>query len=116
LSMFGRHGPVATKGRRRRLLSIGRMVPRKGFDTAIKALPEVPGAELLIAGGADDDVARAEAARLRRVADRHEVADRVELLGQVPHRDMPALLRSADVVVCTPWYEPFGIVPLEAMA
>ena len=29
---------------------------------------------------------------------------------------MPALLRSADVVVCVPWYEPFGIVPLEAMA
>jgi glycosyltransferase involved in cell wall biosynthesis len=29
---------------------------------------------------------------------------------------MPVLLRSADVVVCTPWYEPFGIVPLEAMA
>ena len=29
---------------------------------------------------------------------------------------MPALIRSADVVVCAPWYEPFGIVPLEAMA
>jgi D-inositol-3-phosphate glycosyltransferase len=29
---------------------------------------------------------------------------------------MPALLRSADAVVCAPWYEPFGIVPLEAMA
>jgi dTDP-glucose 4,6-dehydratase len=29
---------------------------------------------------------------------------------------MPALLRSADVVVCSPWYEPFGLVPLEAMA
>jgi D-inositol-3-phosphate glycosyltransferase len=29
---------------------------------------------------------------------------------------MPALLRSADVVACAPWYEPFGIVPLEAMA
>ena len=29
---------------------------------------------------------------------------------------MPALLRSADVVACVPWYEPFGIVPLEAMA
>jgi glycosyltransferase involved in cell wall biosynthesis len=26
------------------------------------------------------------------------------------------LLRSADAVVCVPWYEPFGIVPLEAMA
>jgi glycosyltransferase involved in cell wall biosynthesis len=30
--------------------------------------------------------------------------------------DVPALLRSADAVVCVPWYEPFGIVPLEAMA
>jgi glycosyltransferase involved in cell wall biosynthesis len=29
---------------------------------------------------------------------------------------MPALLRSADLIVCSPWYEPFGIVPLEAMA
>jgi glycosyltransferase involved in cell wall biosynthesis len=36
--------------------------------------------------------------------------------GQVSRRDMPALLRSADAVVCVPWYEPFGIVPLEAMA
>jgi glycogen synthase len=29
---------------------------------------------------------------------------------------VPALIRSADVVVALPWYEPFGIVPLEAMA
>ena len=29
---------------------------------------------------------------------------------------MPGIFRSADAVVCTPWYEPFGIVPLEAMA
>jgi glycosyltransferase involved in cell wall biosynthesis len=29
---------------------------------------------------------------------------------------VPALIRSADVVLCLPWYEPFGIVPLEAMA
>jgi glycosyltransferase involved in cell wall biosynthesis len=44
------------------------------------------------------------------------VADRVHLLGSVARDDMPALLRSADAVVCTPTYEPFGIVPLEAMA
>jgi glycosyltransferase involved in cell wall biosynthesis len=29
---------------------------------------------------------------------------------------MPAWYRSADVVACTPWYEPFGLTPLEAMA
>jgi phosphoheptose isomerase len=50
------------------------------------------------------------------VAERHGVADRVDLRGRVERRDLPGLMRSADLVVCTPWYEPFGIVPLEAMA
>src|SRR5581483_3796638 len=30
--------------------------------------------------------------------------------------EVPALIRSADLVLCTPWYEPFGITALEAMA
>jgi glycosyltransferase involved in cell wall biosynthesis len=38
------------------------------------------------------------------------------LRGRVDRDQMPALLRSAAAVVCVPWYEPFGIVPLEAMA
>src|ERR687891_40822 len=57
-----------------------------------------------------------EAKRLLRVARQAGVADRVQLRGAVARADVPTLLRSADVVVCTPWYEPFGIVPLEAMA
>jgi glycosyltransferase involved in cell wall biosynthesis len=36
--------------------------------------------------------------------------------GGVPHAELPSVLRSLDAVVCAPWYEPFGIVPLEAMA
>ncbi len=44
------------------------------------------------------------------------VLDRVRLLGRVSRSELPALLRSADIVVCMPWYEPFGMVPLEAMA
>jgi len=40
----------------------------------------------------------------------------VRLCGSVARDEMPAILRSADVVACAPWYEPFGIVPLEAMA
>ena len=40
----------------------------------------------------------------------------MRFLGPVTRAELPALLRSADVVVCAPWYEPFGIVPLEAMA
>jgi glycosyltransferase involved in cell wall biosynthesis len=50
------------------------------------------------------------------VAEHEGVAGRVELIGRVGRDRVSALLRSADAVVCVPWYEPFGIVPLEAMA
>jgi glycosyltransferase involved in cell wall biosynthesis len=78
----------------------------------------VPGAELVVAGGPDreDLTDDAEAQRLLVLAEEHGVADRVDLRGRVGHAHLPSLLRSADVVVCAPWYEPFGIVPLEAMA
>ena len=118
VDQFTPDGPVAERGDRPRVLCIGRLVPRKGFDTVIRALVGVPDAELVIAGGpaaaelADDP----EATRLIGLAQRFGVADRVRLIGAVARPDVPALLRSADIVVCTPWYEPFGIVPLEAMA
>src|SRR4030088_1831062 len=118
LQRFTPYGPGAFRNGRPRLVYVGRLVPRKGFDGAISALATVPHAELLIAGGPQRDHldADAEARRLVEHARRAGVADRVRLLGRVSHEDMPALLRSADAVVCTPWYEPFGIVPLEAMA
>ncbi|MBB4689140.1 glycosyltransferase [Amycolatopsis jiangsuensis] len=118
LSRFDVDGPAAPRTAARRLVAVGRLVPRKGFDLAIAALPLVQNTELVIAGGPDSDAFEAdpEVQRLRRLAERLGVADRVHLVGQVARDDMPALLRSADAVVCTPWYEPFGIVPLEAMA
>jgi glycosyltransferase involved in cell wall biosynthesis len=51
-----------------------------------------------------------------RAASLAGVADRVQFRGRVDRQALPALIRSADAVVCVPWYEPFGIVPLEAMA
>ena len=118
LTMFTPEGQAAERGPRPRVVSVGRLVPRKGFDTVICAMTAVPGAELLIAGGppAAGLAGDPEARRLRQVAKRAGVADRVELLGAVPRADLPALLRSADLVVCAPRYEPFGLVPLEAMA
>jgi glycosyltransferase involved in cell wall biosynthesis len=117
-TLFTPDGPAAPRGPRRRLLAIGRLVPRKGIEDALRALPDVPDAELVVAGGPDaaDLGADPEARRLRSLAEELGVADRVQLLGRVPHEKLPALIRSADVVVCLPWYEPFGIVPLEAMA
>jgi len=101
-----------------RILCVARLVERKGVGNVVEAVRDVPGAELIIAGGPDaselDDFP--EARRLRALAAEHGVADRVTLLGRVDRDRLPALLRSADVVACVPWYEPFGIVPLEAMA
>lgn len=121
LTAFTPSGPVAERGRARRIVSIGRLVPRKGVDTVIDALAEMDDdtVELLIVGGPGDAAATAEDPEGQRLLARaHErgVSDQVVLTGQLSREDMPAVLRSADAVVCTPWYEPFGIVPLEAMA
>jgi glycosyltransferase involved in cell wall biosynthesis len=118
LEQFTDRGPVAPRTDRLRILSVGRLVERKGFDVLIRALAAVPGAELLIAGGPPAAALGAdpEAGRLRALAADCGVADRVCLLGGVTRDDMPALMRSADVVACAPWYEPFGMVPVEAMA
>ncbi|HET6795025.1 MAG TPA: glycosyltransferase [Acidimicrobiales bacterium] len=101
-----------------RVLVVGRLVERKGIGDVVEALAGVPGAELVVAGGpAPDELdSDPEVARLRGLATAAGVADRVRFLGRVPHDKLPALMRSADVVACTPWYEPFGIVPVEAMA
>lgn len=101
-----------------RIVTIGRLVPRKGTDTVVAALANIPGAVLTVAGGPpvdqlDDDP---EVQRLRRAAASAGVADRVTFTGGVRHRDVPELLRMADVVVSDPWYEPFGMVAVEAMA
>jgi glycosyltransferase involved in cell wall biosynthesis len=118
VELFTPSGPKAPRGARHRIVSVGRFVPRKGFDIVVRALPAMPNAELVIVGGPDKSELDydPEASRLMELANSIGVADRVHLYGSVAREDMPAILRSADVVACTPWYEPFGIVPLEAMA
>src|SRR5205823_1220385 len=46
---FSAHGPRSPRTPRNRLVAVGRLVPRKGFDTVIKALPQLPDTELVIA-------------------------------------------------------------------
>lgn len=124
LQLFSADGPAEQRNRKYRIATVGRLVRRKGVGTAISALARlaelgIHDVELLIVGGAGgpDGLAKdPEAQRLRALARELGVADRVILRGQVPRDEMPAVLRSADAVVCAPWYEPFGIVPLEAMA
>lgn len=119
LGLFSATGP--SEERRQgvpRLVVLSRIVERKGIGNVISALADVPEAELVIAGGPPLQQLDAdpEVRRLRRLADGLGVLERIDFRGQITRAAVPALLRSADVVVSVPWYEPFGIVPLEAMA
>jgi glycosyltransferase involved in cell wall biosynthesis len=119
LRLFQPMGPAEGRDpRRKRLVSLGRLVERKGIADVINALTLLPDVELVIAGGPDAAHVHEdpEAQRLYTLANDLNVADRVVFRGRVERVNVPPLLRSADAVVCYPWYEPFGIVPLEAMA
>ncbi|MCK8678811.1 glycosyltransferase [Streptomyces lichenis] len=117
---FRPDGPSAprTGGLPHRLVQLGRLVPRKGAGVSLAALGRLPDTELLIVGGppADRVDADPEVRRLREAARLAGVADRVRFTGGVAPDAVAPLLRSADVVLCPADYEPFGIVPLEAMA
>jgi glycosyltransferase involved in cell wall biosynthesis len=118
LDRFSPAGPSEPTGTAPRLVALSRLVERKGVDTAIEALTRIPRAELVVAGGpAQEELdGDPEVHRLRLCAKEAGVADRVEFRGRVDRAHVPALLRSADLAVSLPWYEPFGMVPLEAMA
>lgn len=113
--LFRPDGPAQPRSARPRILTVGRLVERKGFEDVIRALTVVPGAELVIVGGAPEG-GDPYADRLVELAARCRVAGRVTLAGAVPPSEMPRWYRSADVLAAAPWYEPFGLTPLEAMA
>jgi type III pantothenate kinase len=119
LELFRPDGPRAVRRPGlSRLVSIGRLVERKGIGNVISSLAGLPGVELVVAGGPERELLarEPEARRLLTLAEEAGVADRVQLLGRLDRSEVPPLIRSADAVVAVPWYEPFGIVPLEAMA
>jgi D-inositol-3-phosphate glycosyltransferase len=119
LDLFRPTGPVwPSSTGRTRVVCVSRLVPRKGIADVVEAVAGLPDAELLVAGGppaaklAGDEHAQS----LLALAELLGAGDRVQLLGAVDHDLVPSLLRSASVACCTPWYEPFGLVAVEAMA
>lgn len=106
------------------ILQLGRMVPRKGVDNVIKALDTLihqrkVKARLMVVGGESDSpnpVLTPEIGRLQAVAKENNVAKFVSFLGRKNRDQLKYFYSAADVFVTTPWYEPFGITPLEAMA
>jgi D-inositol-3-phosphate glycosyltransferase len=113
--------PAPLVGATRRILSVGTVAglnEQRGFADVIHALPRIPDTELVIIGGSGDALTGDDprAARLRVLADRCGVGDRVRLVNGVPRDLMPAWYRSADLVVCASRYEPFGLPAIEAMS
>jgi glycogen(starch) synthase len=95
-----------------RLLCLGRIDPRKGVETAIRALPLLPEERLEVVGDGD----RGHLERLHEIARDVGVARRVSFR-RVPRDRIPALLANADALIFPVlWEEPWGLVPLEAMA
>ncbi len=106
------------------ILNIGRLVPRKGIDTVIRALGRLArihglAAKLVVVGGNSDvpcPVLTPEIGRLRDIAAAEGVADLVQFTGRRSREFLKLYYNAADIFVTMPWYEPFGITPLEAMA
>ncbi|MEY2433575.1 MAG: glycogen synthase [Acidimicrobiaceae bacterium] len=95
-----------------RLLFVGRWDPRKGAHTAIRALEHLPGATLQCFGRGSET----ERAALVALAERLGLADRVDF-AQVDRHELPPIYAAADAFVFpSEWDEPFGLVPVEAMA
>jgi teichuronic acid biosynthesis glycosyltransferase TuaC len=92
------------------LATVGALIPRKGQAFVIEALAQLPDAILLLAGKGDDE------ARLRALAARLGVADRVRFMGAVPHGELPILLNAADVFVLPSSSEGLANAWVEALA
>jgi len=105
------------------VLQLGRMVPRKGVDNVIHAIARVrktsPAVQLIVVGGESDEShpeMDKEVRRLRDIAEDEGIQQHVVFTGRKQRDLLKYYYAAADVIVTTPWYEPFGITPLESMA
>ena len=98
-------------GNRPLLLYVGRLMPWKGVDGAIRALASIPNAVLLIVGAGQ------ECENLERLAAELGLQDRVYFPGPLDRAALPRLYSSADLLLATSFAsETFGIGPVEAQA
>jgi D-inositol-3-phosphate glycosyltransferase len=105
------------------ILQLGRMVPRKGIETVVRGLGRLIRdhgvmARLLVVGGGSekpDAKLTPEIGRLQKIAAEEGIADCVTFAGRRNRDVLKYYYSLADVFITLPWYEPFGMTPLEAM-
>ena len=92
------------------VISLGALVARKGHDVAIEAVARLPGVSLRVIGEGP------ERARLAALIDRLGVADRIALMGAVPHAELGPILAAADVMALASASEGLANAWVEALA
>lgn len=113
------------------IVYVGRMLPRKDIRNIVRALAllvqqdgrvkntPAPSITLMVVGGESaepDPAATPEIGELQRLAAELGVAEHVRFIGKRQLHELRDYYSAGDVAVTTPWYEPFGLTPLEAMA
>jgi glycosyltransferase involved in cell wall biosynthesis len=103
------------------------MLPRKDIRNIVHALAVLrqrddelaKTVKLLVVGGETEDtdpIATPEIGELQRLAAELAVSDQLCCVGKRQQDMLRYYYSAGDVAVTTPWYEPFGLTPLEAMA
>jgi glycosyltransferase involved in cell wall biosynthesis len=101
---------------RPRLLFIGQLTPRKGYDLLVRALPAVLQAHPTAVVGIVSGLNPADRAAMEQMAAELGVAHAVQFLGRVDDAHLVNLFRTSDLYVTPTRYEGFGLTLLEAMA
>jgi D-inositol-3-phosphate glycosyltransferase len=115
---FSPDGPAAERTERPRLLAVAPLAADQHLDALVRMLPAIPEAELVIAGGPPRSQLRKNQVYrdLMELARKLHVQRRVVFTGLVALGELPALMRSADVLVSAATYDPDGLITIAAMA
>ncbi|PSK98573.1 glycosyltransferase involved in cell wall biosynthesis [Murinocardiopsis flavida] len=121
---FGPDGAVTAapwrtrRDERTRIVTVAGLGRVDGVHALVQSMARVPGTELVVVGGPhpDDLAIDADARRLHLLAKEAKVEDRITLVGAMDRKELPKLLRSADLYVSASAYDPFGGAVLEAMS
>jgi glycosyltransferase involved in cell wall biosynthesis len=101
-----------------RLIAIGSLAEYRGLDVLLRCMTTLPGVELVIAGGPPADELEADHGYriLAKLAAHLGITERVQFTGHVSDDKLPALLKTADVLVSAARYEPQSSAAIRAMA
>jgi len=117
---FAPEGPVASRGRSPRLVTVTELHEHEldSLATLLRALSRVPGAELIVAGGPERAELPADQTyrQLAALAASLDISSQVTFAGRLSRGALPPLLRSAELFLSVSDYEPSGMLCIEAMA